>query len=95
MLLLVSSVLLVLLIRVVSKDVYFTSNLRQGLRITQLNHTYQVCSSYRLYRKNSSMDTPHMHVTVRIIPHPCTHHAAVEHAWWLPVRDDARCSGIT
>ena len=35
-------VLLVLLNPYISKDVYVTANLRQGLRLTQLNRTYQV-----------------------------------------------------
>ena len=37
-----SSVLIVLLTRIDSKDVYVTPNMRQGLRLTQLNRTYQV-----------------------------------------------------
>ena len=45
-------VLLMLLIRIVSKDVYVTPNLRQGLRVTQLNRTYQASFSYRCYREN-------------------------------------------
>ena len=42
-------VLLVLLLRVVSKDVHVTPNLRQGLRLTQLNRMYQVYYSYSCY----------------------------------------------
>ena len=45
-----AAVLLVLLLRIVRKDVYVTPNLRQGLRITQLNRTYQVYFSYRCWK---------------------------------------------
>ena len=42
-----AAVLLVLLLRIVSKDAYVAPNLGQGLRITQLNRTYQVYLWYR------------------------------------------------
>ena len=43
-----AAVLLVLLLGIVSKDVYVAPNLREGLRITQLNHTYQVLGILQL-----------------------------------------------
>ena len=50
-----AAVLLVLLLRIVSKDVYVAPNLRQALRITQLNRTYQVHFRYRCYRKKERL----------------------------------------
>ena len=41
---------------------------------------------------DSSINTPHMHVTRESHPSMGTHHDAAEHAEWLPVRDDAPCS---
>ena len=46
-----AAVLLVLPLRIVSKDVYVTLKLRQTLRVTLLNRTYQVYFCYRCYRK--------------------------------------------
>ena len=43
---------------------------------------------------DSQINTPHVHVTRESHPSICTHHAAAEHAGWLPVRDDAPCSSI-
>ena len=47
--------LLVLLLRIVSKDVYVTPNVREGLRITQLHRTHQVYLSCRCYLKNQAL----------------------------------------
>ena len=41
---------------------------------------------------DSSINTPHVDLTRDSHPSMCTHHAAAEHAAWLPVRDDSRCS---
>ena len=42
-------------IRIVSKDVCATPNMRQGLRITQLHRTYQVFFCYHCYRKEEPL----------------------------------------
>ena len=54
-------------------------------------HIYPM-NSDSLYE--SSGTTPHVDMTRESHPSMCTHHAAPEHALWLPVRDDARCNGI-